>query len=66
MLCSVGGVTTYSSDNDTLMYCNTGIISFDKTIGSSEWKSVELCSMLLSVPLQFMELGTFPETSTPQ
>lgn len=65
MLCSVSCVTTYSSDNDTLMYCNTGIISFDKTIGPLEWKSMELCSMLLSVPLQFIELGTFPETSTP-
>lgn len=42
MLCSVGGVTADSSDNDTWMYCNTGIILFHKTIGSSEWKSMGL------------------------
>lgn len=50
------------------MYCNTGIYltkPLDLQSGN-QWDFMELCSMLLSVPLQFMELGTFPETSTSQ
>lgn len=51
MLCCVGGVTTDSSDNDTWMYCNSGIILFDKTIGSSEWKSMGLYGTVQYVAL---------------
>lgn len=51
MLCSVGGVTTDSSDNDTWMYCNTGITLFDKTIGYSECRSMGLYGTVQYVAL---------------
>lgn len=51
MLCSVGGVATDSSDNDTRMYYNTGITLFDKTIGSLEWKSMGLHGIVQYVVL---------------